>query len=200
MKKKKHHIPSYPWPFELNDVYHYAYVKDFLSKKECEQIISIGRKRGLKEGQSSYNNDKYNKYRDCLISWLSPDDNLEWLYRRVTDVVNDLNKKYFKFDLYGIIEGLQFTNYKAPSGKFDAHIDQIHGYPTRKLSVTIQLSDPKDYEGGEFDLITGEDPEIFDKTQGKLFVFPSYHLHRVKPVTKGERNALVIWVTGPNFK
>ena len=43
-------------------------------------------------------------------------------------------------------------------------------------------------------------PQIFDKTQGKLFVFPSYHLHRVKPVTKGERNALIIWVTGPNFK
>lgn len=195
-----HNIPNYSWPFKLDEVFNYAYWDNFLSKKECDQIVSMGKIKGLKEGQSSYNNKKYNKYRDCLISWLSPDDDLQWLYRRVTDVVNDLNNKYFKFNLYGITEGLQFTNYKAPSGKFDAHIDQIHGYPTRKLSVTIQLSDPKDYEGGEFDLITGEDPEIFDKTQGKLFVFPSYHLHRVKPVTKGERNALVIWVTGPNFK
>tara|TARA_R100001591_G_scaffold40096_1_gene51714 strand:- start:371 stop:967 length:597 start_codon:yes stop_codon:yes gene_type:complete len=197
---KTHNIPNYPWPFNLDEVCHYAYWENFLSKKECEQIVSMGKIKGLKEGQSSYNNKKYNKYRECLISWLSPDDDLDWLYRRVTDVVNDLNNNYFKFDLYGIIEGLQFTNYKAPSGKFDAHIDKIHKYQTRKLSITIQLSDSKDYEGGEFHLLTGKNPEIFDKTQGKLFAFPSYHLHRVTPVTKGERNALIIWITGPNFK
>jgi len=39
-----------------------------------------------------------------------------------------------------------------------------------------------------------------DKQQGKLIMFPSFVQHRVTPVTKGERNSLVIWVTGNNFK
>ena len=36
--------------------------------------------------------------------------------------------------------------------------------------------------------------------QGDLILFPSYTLHEVKPVTKGERNSLVAWVTGKPFK
>ena len=39
-----------------------------------------------------------------------------------------------------------------------------------------------------------------DKKQGTLIMFPSYVLHEVKPVTKGERNSLVTWVTGNQFK
>ena len=38
------------------------------------------------------------------------------------------------------------------------------------------------------------------KEQGTLIIFPSYILHEVKPVTKGERNSLVAWVTGKQFK
>jgi len=38
------------------------------------------------------------------------------------------------------------------------------------------------------------------KEQGTLILFPSYTLHEVKPVTKGERNSLVSWVTGKQFK
>ena len=38
------------------------------------------------------------------------------------------------------------------------------------------------------------------KQIGDLVVFPSYVLHEVTPVTKGERNSLVCWVTGPSFK
>jgi PKHD-type hydroxylase len=39
-----------------------------------------------------------------------------------------------------------------------------------------------------------------DKAQGTLILFPSYTLHEVMPVTKGERNSLVSWVTGKPFK
>ena len=67
-----------------------------------------------------------------------------------------------------------------------------------KLSVVILLSN--DFEGGEFELITREIPTELDMKKGKLFLFPSFILHRVKPVTKGERNSLVGWVSGSNFK
>ena len=41
---------------------------------------------------------------------------------------------------------------------------------------------------------------MLPKEQGKLILFPSYVLHEVKPVTKGERYSLVAWITGPQFK
>ena len=61
----------------------------------------------------------------------------------------------------------------------------------RKLSVSIQLTDPEEYEGGELYLYDGDKGTLMDKKQGTLILFPSYVLHEVMPVTKGERNSLV---------
>ena len=68
----------------------------------------------------------------------------------------------------------------------------------RKLSITIILSDPTQYDGGEFIFENGED-EIF-KNQGTVIVFPSFIRHRVNSVTKGIRYSLVNWFIGPAFK
>ena len=70
----------------------------------------------------------------------------------------------------------------------------------RKLSISIQLTNPEDYEGGELYLYNDDKGNLMDKTQGTLIIFPSYVLHEVMPVTKGERNSLVTWVTGKQFK
>mgnify|MGYP003677217951 FL=1 len=70
----------------------------------------------------------------------------------------------------------------------------------RKLSLSIQLTDPKEYEGGELYIYEGDKGEKMKQGQGDLILFPSYMLHEVKPVTKGERNSLVCWVTGKQFK
>jgi PKHD-type hydroxylase len=125
---------------------------------------------------------------------------MEWVFRRVTDIVLDLNERFFKFDLFGLNEGFQFTNYKTPSGKYGKHIDRSMNMAVRKLSISIQLTDPKEYQGGELYLYQDEKGDLMDKTQGTLIMFPSYVLHEVMPVTKGERNSLVTWVTGKQFK
>ena len=72
----------------------------------------------------------------------------------------------------------------------------------RKLSISIQLTNPEEYEGGELKLYDGDDEEgiVMDKTQGTLIIFPSYVLHEVMPMNKGERNSLVTWITGKQFK
>jgi PKHD-type hydroxylase len=72
--------------------------------------------------------------------------------------------------------------------------------PVRKLSISIQLTNPDEYEGGELYLYQSDKGELMDKTQGTLIMFPSYVLHEVMPVTKGTRNSLVTWVTGKQFK
>jgi len=186
------------WNFELDQVNFYAFWNNAFSKEECQTIINIAKDKGLIKGITKGESD----VRDSKISWLYTSDNIDWVFRRVTDITLNLNKQFFKFDLFGINEGFQFTNYEAPSGKYGKHVDRGINMGVRKLSISIQLTNPEEYEGGELKLYDGNDDEanIMEKAQGTLIIFPSYVLHEVMPVTKGERNSLVTWVTGKQFK
>ena len=198
MKKEKFNSTTV-WPFNVDDLETWAYYNNVFSKEECEKIITLGNKIGVKEAvleKGSINK----KIRDSKISWIYPNNESVWIYRKITEAVSELNSKFFKFDLYGFIEGLQFTHYQAPSGNYKKHIDRYLGIFTRKLSLTIQLSDSSSYKGGDLLLYDSPNPRLCPKEQGKLILFPSYVLHEVKPVTKGERYSLVAWITGPQFK
>jgi PKHD-type hydroxylase len=185
------------WNFEVDQVNLYAFWNKAFSKEECQTIISIAKDKGLIKGKTKGESD----VRNSKVSWLYPIDKMEWVFRRVTDITLSLNEKFFKFDLFGLNEGFQFTNYQAPSGKYEKHVDRAVDMAIRKLSISIQLTNPEEYEGGELCLYDGgEDGTVMDKTQGTLIIFPSYVLHEVMPVTKGERNSLVTWVTGKQFK
>ena len=76
------------------------------------------------------------------------------------------------------------------------------GYPLnqRKISMTVQLSDGGEYEGGDFEIMRNREPEKLPKGKGTVLVFPSYILHRVTPVTSGIRKSLVLWLGGASFK
>jgi PKHD-type hydroxylase len=185
------------WNFEIDQVNLYSFWKNAFTKEECQKIINIAKDKGLIKGKTTGESD----VRDSKISWLYPNDKMDWVFRRITDIALNLNERFFKFDLFGINEGLQFTNYEAPSGKYGKHIDRAVNMAVRKLSISIQLTNPEDYEGGELKLYDGEENgTVMDKSQGTLVLFPSYVLHEVMPVTKGERNSLVTWVTGKQFK
>jgi PKHD-type hydroxylase len=201
LPKKEPKIENAAWSFELDPVNGYAYWNNAFSKIECESIINIAKDKGLIKG-TTFNDEKSKdkKVRDSKIIWLYSCDNLDWAFRRVTDIVTNLNERFFKFDLFGMLEGFQFTNYTAPGGKYGRHIDSSVNIPVRKLSVSIQLTNPEEYEGGELYLYLDEEGKAMDKAQGTLILFPSYTLHEVMPVTKGERNSLVSWVTGKPFK
>jgi PKHD-type hydroxylase len=185
------------WSFQLDKIALFAFWNNAFSKEECQTIINIAKDKGLIKGITRGESD----VRDSKISWLYPIDDMDWVFRRVTDITLNLNEKFFKFDLFGINEGFQFTNYLAPSGKYGKHVDRGFNSPVRKLSISIQLTNPEEYEGGELKLYDGgKEGTVMDKSQGTLVIFPSYVLHEVMPVTKGERNSLVTWVTGKQFK
>ena len=101
---------------------------------------------------------------------------------------------------------IQYTIYDGEEqGHYDWHFDTFWANNTeydRKLSITIQLSDPNDYEGGDF--IIDPQYEVPDKNKlrqkGTVFVFPSPIRHKVSPVKKGIRKSLVAWVEGPKWK
>jgi PKHD-type hydroxylase len=79
------------------------------------------------------------------------------------------------------------------------HTDSIPGDTVRKLSFSIQLTDPAEYDGGDLEFI----PAITDskiKQQGMMTIFPSYMTHRVSSVSRGVRHAIVGWIHGPDFR
>ena len=183
------------WNFYLDKIYTFAYWEKLFTSEECKKIIKIAKDKGLVKGEAE---DKF--IRSSQICWLDHTDDLDWAYNRITNIVLNLNERFFQFDLHGLNEGLQFTNYKAPSDKYKKHIDRRFNDIIRKLSLSIQLTDPNEYKGGELILYEDGKGTEMKKEQGTLVLFPSYILHEVKPVTKGERNSLVAWVTGKQFK
>jgi PKHD-type hydroxylase len=65
------------------------------------------------------------------------------------------------------------------------------------LSLTVQLSNPEEYSGGELVIY----PEfVAPKDQGTMTVFPSFMCHDVRPVLTGVRYSLVSWLAGPQFR
>lgn len=185
------------WFFNTDIINAYAFWDNFLSEEECKKIIKIGNDKKLKNASIIGNNKKV---RDSKVSWIYPEPNINWLYERLTSIITDLNSRFFKFHLTGLLEPLQFTNYKAPGAKYGKHTDRSINILNRKLSFSILLSDKSSYKGGDFYLYENEEGLLLPQEQGKLLLFPSFVLHEVTPVTKGERNSLVGWVTGDNFK
>lgn len=196
-RPEERQTPNPAWAFNLDPVHSWAYWEQAFSKEECERIIEIGRDRTLRQATTRGGIDDVRK---SEVAWLYPSDDLDWAYRRMTDIIMDLNSRFFRFDLFGATEGFQFTTYTAPGGKYGRHIDSAPGTLIRKLSFTVQLSEPDAYEGGDLCLYLGEQPEVMKRDQGYVALFPSYVLHEVTPVTQGTRYSLVSWITGRPFK
>ena len=116
--------------------------------------------------------------------------------------VRDANEQMWQFHLTNLLEDIQFTEYDADyEGHYDWHMDMGgEESSTRKLSITIQLSDPSDYEGGELQFLLNRTVHETERSQGTVVLFPSYLLHRVNRVTRGRRQSLVLWIHGPPFQ
>jgi len=122
----------------------------------------------------------------------------------------EANTELWNFDLHSAPESIQYTEYYAhENGHYDWHQDIGPGeLPSRrKISITIQLSDSDDYEGGELQMCYGGDGKgnLVDSVtcprgSGVSVLFPSYMLHRVSEVKKGTRKSLVLWVGGSHYK
>ena len=191
------------WMFTTDAIHPYAYWEEYFSPEECQTIIDYGKSQVLEEGVINTGDtspSQVKEIRDSKVVFLQPDENMQWVYRKLTDVVQHLNKEYFMFDLTGFAEGLQFTEYTAPGGNYNFHVDSGYNKVIRKLSIVLQLSDESDYEGGDFIIRNSSKDQFLQRKQGTILAFPSYTVHKVSPVTKGTRHSLVGWITGPRFK
>ncbi len=96
-----------------------------------------------------------------------------------------------------IIRPAIFSKYE-PGMKYGTHIDNAlmgENYMMRTdLSVTILLSQPSSYSGGELVIESLHGEQAIKLDAGALVVYPSTSLHRVEMVTKGVRFVAVTWV------
>ena len=142
------------------------------------------------------------QYRSSRVGWIPKEDSYHWIYAKLGALVNEANEALWQFDLFGMAEPVQLTEYHAGEhGHYDWHTDVGAGRTSlRKLSITIQVSDGSDYQGGGLQFMSRRKPQTGSKAAGTAYVFPSYLLHRVSPVTEGVRRSIVVWVSGPPFR
>lgn len=142
-------------------------------------------------------------YRRSTIRWLDPKGTERDLADKLMSFVERANRDCFGLDLWGMFE-LQFTEYHGEAGgKYDWHhdVDLLSPNPyDRKLSIVVQLSNPSEYQGGEFEFFNMPQPGDGFKQQGSVLVFPSFYPHRVAPVTAGIRRSMVSWIDGPKWR
>tara|TARA_Y100001963_G_C6788253_1_gene454105 strand:+ start:44 stop:607 length:564 start_codon:yes stop_codon:yes gene_type:complete len=173
----------------------YYWFKKIFSDEEIELIKKQAGKIDTESGTTFGGNKEI---RTSEVSWITYDEDSAWIYKRITECMKYANDEAYHFDWNGATEAIQFTLYHSnEKGHYDYHIDMgpekgdYTGH-LRKISAVVMLND--DYEGGELEIWGKDLTQTYGK--GNCVVFPSFLLHRVKPVTKGTRNSLVIWGIG----
>tara|TARA_Y100001938_G_C8056650_1_gene414765 strand:- start:687 stop:1322 length:636 start_codon:yes stop_codon:yes gene_type:complete len=169
----------------------------------------------------------FDEIRKSKNTWVSSD---YWITGFLMHYVLKANRDNFKFDISHIdYESLQFAKYEK--GEFydwhtdssiqDCYIPKVKQIPSRsthnpdlhqdylnlnteyirKISFSLQLSHPDDYEGGNVEFIDDHDKAfIAPRQRGSLILFDSRTKHKVHEVTRGVRRSIVGWVLGPRWK
>ena len=174
------------------------------SPKQCQMVIDKGmslKKETAQIGMGQRPGGGYDpEKRITTISWI-PFKEMTDMYKDIEKTMLQANNNHFGFEGMRLTEPGQFTHYLT-GGFYDWHMDNdvtfIHQPPVRKISMTLLLSDPTTFEGGELEFMSkGKTAKL---KQGQAIFFASGLQHRVKPVTQGERKSLVMWFGGPSFK
>ena len=175
----------------------YAGWNPLLQPAQCDRIVKRFDKKLTDGTIFSDNKQQLKDTRRSQVCWIPIQSSTRWLYDYIYNSAVLTNP--WDVDIRGFSEQFQYTVYRGEDQSFyDWHRDIGPDYNHRKLTISILLSDPSEFEGGEFEL---ENQVITAfKKKGSAIIFPSILNHRVKPVTSGIRRALVLWITGPRLK
>jgi PKHD-type hydroxylase len=116
---------------------------------------------------------------------------------RILDVL-DRNQTFISAALPLKIVPPLFNRYRDGE-VYGRHVDggmrPVGGHRVRTdLSATLFLSPPDSYDGGELIVEDGPGERAFKLKAGDLLLYPATSVHRVMPVTRGERLAGFFWV------
>lgn len=175
--------------------------EDSFTTDEYIILESFFENEGFQDAKLGGEKDNLEEYRNSKLKWLNhqnPDYN--WIYKKLLGMTMEANEELWHFNVTDILDNIQYTIYEGNGGHYDWHMDLGSGiYSRRKISITVQLSESEDYEGGDLEFMIGRDIKKAPRKKGTTVIFPSFFLHRVTPVTRGVRKSLVLWISGHPF-
>lgn len=181
----------------------YYWFQEGFTPEELARIEELTTELDFVKGQTE-SGDTDPQMRNSQIKWVPFSPETKWIYDKLGDYAWEANKEMFQFDIDYMPENIQYTEYYgSDEGGYEWHMDigSTDNMNLRKISITVQLSDSDEYEGGDLQLwMGGTQPYTAPRGKGNVIVFPSFMLHRVTPVTKGTRKSFVIWLGGGHYK
>ena len=179
------------WVVETNGV--------MFTPKLCQEIIDLSKTLEQEKGTVNQSLKTEDKIRQSTISWI-PFDKMQPVYNDINDFIQRINRNHFGFENIQITEEAQVSSYSK--GQFyewhtDTRTNMQEEPPVRKLSMTLLLNDPSEFEGGNLEIANNE---FVPMKQGHATIFASFLQHRVSPITRGVRKSLVMWFGGEPFK
>lgn len=176
----------------------YLAVPGALTEGECDAAIAlaeVGRTaRGpVYGGAGAMVNPAWRDVQSTLVAR----EEAAWLFDKL-DALFQIGAAEFGLPVGPLSEEIQILRYDE-GGHFqmwhsDAGLDNIE---RRRISVSVELSERSDYEGGALEVV----PDLVGRARtlprGGAQLFPSRALHRVTPVIRGTRWALVAWTGAP---
>tara|TARA_B100001250_G_scaffold172535_1_gene148540 strand:+ start:2331 stop:2924 length:594 start_codon:yes stop_codon:yes gene_type:complete len=155
-------------------------------------------------GNHTEKNEELKKWRNTDVAWIAWD---EWIAGIIHNQMILANNAYFNYDLTQFDSKIQVTVYNGEENQhYNWHVDNgtnVLNDPEqeRKLSCSLVLNDPDEYEGGEIQFhYHNAFYQSIKPPKGTAIIFPAWLPHRVRPVRKGKRTSLVAWMRGPFFK
>ena len=197
MTSYKSIIPKNTTDVDQGDFY---WFRTGFTGEEIDRINSFANNYEFRDGKI-FSGVNDGSVRRSKLKWLPSTNDSRWLYDKMYDYAVQANDACYKFRLHYAEDNMQYTLYEGNSnGKYDWHIDIGTGLNClRKLSAVLLLSDPSEFEGGLLQVWTSSQPRTVPLEKGSIVFFPSFMLHRVTPVTSGERRTLVFWMGGDHY-
>jgi PKHD-type hydroxylase len=194
------------FPTEEVDIQNYYFYQTGFSPEELAKVYKdVATLPFHKASTGGDGGPAEKEIRSSSVKWIPKTIEWQWLYEKLFNMAIEANNALWHFDLFTALDCIQYTEYyDVEGGHYNWHQDIGPGAMSkRKISITVQLSDSDEYEGGELLLFKGGDPEKAEaapRGKGVVFIFPSYMMHRVTPITKGTRRSFVLWVGGTHYR
>jgi PKHD-type hydroxylase len=167
---------------------------DAFSAAECDAIVALGLAAALEPATV------FEGGRDQVVPGLRQAERCYWprevaggwIHARLDALFAEAGA-LFDLAVEPLFEDIQFVRYGVGDHFQTWHSDAgADRGEARLMSLSVELSEPGDYDGGVLEIAPAVGlPRSLPRGGARLF--PSRAIHRVTPVTRGVRHALVAW-------
>ena len=192
---------NYPFGLPLKHNFsEFVYYNGLFLPYETERILNLWNDNQKIKATLSGTDTYDDELRKSNVMFIENTPENEWIYNRLAGLAIQCNNERYWFDILGFHHNLQLASYTV-GDFFDWHLDFGAGeISDRKLSISMQLSDSDEYEGGDLQFMFNQKTVNAPREKGTIIVFPSFIMHRVTPITKGVRKSIVGWIAGPPYR